>query len=153
MLNNKQAVLDHIYDVQKKTTNDTIDLDVENNKLSYKFSTVNIQPEVYKTMQKQQEKLSNAKAKAKNDSLKTNLELQKQKKKLQIENALMSATNGILNETIKDDNNNETKNEEEKTDLNDLQNTNDNYGIYQSEFTNQIEKMTEMKKKFNDEQE
>ena len=78
---------------------------------------------------------------------------QKQKKKLQIENALMSATNGILNETIKDDDNNKTQKEEEKTDVNDLQNTNDNYGIYQSEFTNQIEKMTEMKKKLNNEQE
>ena len=77
--------------------------------LAYKFNTVNNQPEVYKTTQKQQAKL--AKAKAKNDSLKANIELQKQTKKLQIENALMGATNRIINEPIKDDNMNETKSE------------------------------------------
>lgn len=99
-MNNQQAV------------NDTKDLD-RKQKLLYKFNTVNYQPEVHKTTQKQ-EKLLNSKAN--NDSLKTNNELQKQTKNLQIENVLIGAMNGIINET---------KNEEETMNGNDLQNIND----------------------------
>lgn len=87
-----------MYDIQKKTINYTKDMDIENKRLQYQFCTVNNHPDVYKTTQKQQEKY--AEAKAKNESLKTNLDIQKQTKKVQMENSLLIATHGIINETI-----------------------------------------------------
>ena len=66
---------------------------------------------------------------------------------------MMGATNEIINETIKDDNMNETKNDEETTDKNDLRNTNDDDELYQSEFSSRLEEIGEKKQKLNDEQE
>ena len=135
ILQNQESTFQHWNDAFTKSVNDTNDLVLDNEMLQYKFNTVNKQPEVYKATKTQQEKL--AKAKTTNERLNTNLELQKETKKLQLNNALIEATNGILN--------NETKNE------NNLLNINND--VFESAFSNQLDDIVEMKKNLNKEQE
>ena len=127
LMNNQQAVCNHLLDVQKKAINDTNDFDIENKMLSYQFIAVKKQPELYKATQEQLEK--KAKAQVENDKLKRNLEILKQRKNIQIENAAMLATS----------------NEEEKI--------NKNGDVFQSTYKNQIEDSVMMMKSLNDEQE
>ena len=161
LLQNQESTFQHLNDAFVKAVNETNDLEIENDMLQYKFSTVNKQPEVYKSTKTQQEKF--AKEKAKNERLKTNLELQKETKRLQLNNVLLSATNGIItneetknetakNETAKneDDEEETTKNEETKNE-NNLKNVNND--TFVSEFSGQLNSMAELKNNLNKEQE
>lgn len=87
LLKNQESTYNHLLDTQTKAINDTNDLEFENDKLQYKFSKVNNHKEVYKSTQKQLEKL--ASVIAKNERLKTNLDFQKRTKNLQLENAML----------------------------------------------------------------
>ena len=110
ILQNQESTFQHLNDVFTKVVNETNDLELDNEMKQYKFNTVNKQPEVYKATKTQQQKL--AKAKASNERLNTNLEIHKETKNLQLNNALIEVTNGILNnETTNKETKNETKNE------------------------------------------
>ena len=97
LLKSREANYNHLVEIQTNTINKTSDLDMENSMLKYKYDTVNKQPEVYQNTEKLQQKL--AKAKTKNDTLKTNIGLQNQIKQVNMENAVLDGNDITLNDT------------------------------------------------------